>query len=77
MDNRTMRKKQLRETLQEIVNANTVKAVGNGFAEIDRHAATAKKKLKGLGIEGLDELVDGVAKAVKRKAAELATGRHQ
>lgn len=72
-----MRRKQIRETLQEIVNANTVKAVRDGFSEIDRHAAAAKKKLKGLGIEGLDELVDGVAKTIKRKAAELATGRHQ
>ena len=72
-----MRQKQLREKLQEIINANTVKAVAGGFAEIDRHAHKAKKKLGSLGIVGFDDLVDRAADAVKRKAAELASGRSQ
>lgn len=69
--------KSLREQLQELANANTIKAAAAGFAEIDRHAGKAKRKLRGLGISGCDELVESLATAVKRKAAELATGRPQ
>jgi hypothetical protein len=69
--------KSLREQLQEMANANTVKAAAAGFAEIDRHAAKLKKKVRTLGIAGMDELIESAATAVKRKAAELATGRPQ
>ena len=69
--------KPLREQLQEIVNANTVQAVAAGFREIDRHAAALKVKLKSLGLAGLDDLIDHGAHAIKKKAAELATGRPQ
>jgi hypothetical protein len=69
--------KSLREQLQEAVNANTVRAAAAGFAEIDKHAGKAKKKLESWGITGLDELVDSAATAIKRKSIELATGRPQ
>lgn len=69
--------KPAREILQEIVNHNTARAAEAGFREIDRHAETVKKKLKGWGVAGLEDVVDKAARAVKRKAAELATGRNQ
>lgn len=69
--------KSLRQQLQEIANANTVEAARRGFAEIDRHAERGKRKLKEIGINGADELVDSATTLVKRLAAELMTGRPQ
>lgn len=84
MDNKRMaqvpqpqRMKTLHEQLQELANANLVEAARSGFAEIDRRADQAKKKLKGVGVVGVDDIVDSFATLIKRKAAELATGRKQ
>lgn len=69
------RKKSLQEQLQEIANANMVQAIKSGFSEIDRRAGQAKKKLKAVGLTGIDDLVDSFAIIVKKKSIELATGR--
>lgn len=66
-----------RQQLQEIANANMVKAATSGFREIDRHAARSKRALKEIGIEGADELVDSATTFVKKLAAQLMTGRPQ
>ena len=71
------RKKGLEEMMREIANANMVSVIAQGFGEIDRRAEKMKKKLAAYGITGVDELVDGMARIVKRKSVELATGRKQ
>lgn len=71
------RKKGLQEIMREIANANLVSVIAQGFGEIDRRADEWKRKLAEHGINGADELVDGMANIVKRKSVELATGRKQ
>jgi RNA:NAD 2'-phosphotransferase (TPT1/KptA family) len=71
------RMKTLSEQLQEIANANLAEAARTGFAEIDRRAEQAKKKIREAGIVGVDDVVESFATLVKRKAIELATGRKQ
>jgi hypothetical protein len=73
----THRKKSLNEQLQEIANANLVRAITAGFQEIDRRAAQAKKALDAAGITGIEDLVDSFSRVVKLKSVELATGRKQ
>lgn len=72
-----MPQKSLAHQLREIANANTVEAARKGFAVIDHHAARAKAELKKIGIEGCDDVVDKASLFLKRKAAELMTGRPQ
>lgn len=71
------RKKGLQEMMREIANANMVSVIAQGFNEIDRRADQWKKKLEAAGITGAGDLVDGMARIVKRKSVELATGRKQ
>lgn len=84
MDNERMpdeveapRKKSLQEQIHELANENLLEAARAGFAEIDRHAEIAKKKIRTAGITGAESIVESVATFIKRKAAELATGREQ
>jgi hypothetical protein len=73
------REKTLKEFLQEIANAGTVKAATEGFKEIDRYKEQARRKLAGLGLSGdiVDHALNKAAHELKRKAAELVTGRPQ
>lgn len=77
MHNKAMPQKPLQQQLREMANASTVEAARRGFAEIDRHANRAKEKVKSLGIEGADELIESLGTFFKKKAAELMTGRPQ
>jgi hypothetical protein len=69
--------KSVREMLQEIANKNLVTAAVETFRVIDKHANEAKRQLQRAGIEGTEDIIDTAARAIKRKAVELATGRKQ
>ena len=69
------RRKDLREHAAEAINANIVEVIREAFTAIDRHTSEAKKKARQMGLKGMDGLIEGAADAIKRKSAELATGR--
>ena len=64
-----LRKKPLREQLQEAVNASTVELVEQGFKGIDTLRDRAVQHLRSRGIVGTDELADSAATVLKKLLA--------
>jgi hypothetical protein len=67
--------KSVREYLQEITNGTLMQTARDGFREIDRISESAKSKLKKLGISNADEFMDDLTIRIKKRAAEMMTGR--
>jgi hypothetical protein len=67
--------KTVRQYLQEVTNAGIIHTAEQGFRVIDQQAARMKTELKRIGISNADEMMDDLTGRIKRKAADLMTGR--
>jgi hypothetical protein len=74
-DPQPLRRKPLREQLQQFANDQLIDMAEKGFAEIDARKARMVKKLQDKGITGMEEIADTGAALLKALIARGVSKR--